>query len=132
METIEPSKRRGIWRYLGGLLGIAIVIAFLVMAKEQREWLLDNLGTMYAGISCFFGIIVCIYIVYSRSERKEYLIELGAGMGLFASPKEDYPAFSKKIKWSMLLAWSGLRESEPKKIRYLMQGHIDVADVAIF
>ena len=116
---------------MGGLVGIAFAIAFTIMKKEQREWLLSK-STAIIVITVSFGIIGFIYYLYSRHRRKEDFKEFGEGMGLSSAAKEDYPAFSKKIKWSNLLEWSGFRESEPKKIRHLMQGNIDLADVAIF
>ena len=129
MKKIELMKQRGIWRYLVGLVWTALFIYFVFfLEKEQPKRLFPIIFIVIA----FVSIISFSYSIYSRRRRKEDLKEFGAGMGLFSSPEGDYPAFSKKIKWSNLLEWSGFKESEPKKIRHLMQGNIDAADIAIF
>jgi hypothetical protein len=51
--------------------------------------------------------------------------------GFSVSPKEDYPAFSKNIKWSRIWQSSGW-QSDPSRIKHLMQGNIDSVEVAIF
>jgi hypothetical protein len=117
------------WQYLVGLLCFALFNYFIFFADiEQRKWL----GSKWQ-IIIIVGILwFIIGSIYFRRRRKGDLKEFGAGMGLFSSPQEDYPAFSKKIDWSNLLAWSPIKESRFPKIRHLMQGNIDVADVAIF
>jgi hypothetical protein len=110
-------KKRGKWQSLVGLLGPALFIYFIFFLEEELKTQVFEQLKQYGPI-IIFGVIVLssIYGFYSRRKRKEDLKEFGTGMGFFSSPKGDYPAFLKKIKWS----------------GHLMQGNIDSAEVAIF
>jgi hypothetical protein len=126
-------KKRGKWQSLVGLLGPALFIYFIFFLEEELKTQVFEQLKQYGPI-IIFGVIVLssIYGFYSRRKRKEDLKEFGTGMGFFSSPKGDYPAFLKKIKWSGLFGGSGLVKASPRNVRYLMQGNIDSAEVAIF
>lgn len=129
-------KKRGKWQSLVGLLGSALFIYFIFFLEEgQKKQVFEQLEQHWPIIFIIlisFSILGFIYSLYSRRRRREDLKEFGAGMGFFSSPKGDYPAFLKKIKWSGLFGGSGLVKASPRNVRNLMQGNIDSAAVAIF
>jgi len=124
MKKIELIKQRGIWRNLGGLLGIAFFFAFFFMEKEQREWLFSKWPIIII-ISIFFSIIGFIYSRYSRRRRGEDLKEFGVRMGLSFSPKRSL-ALAEQFPVSYRT--SALR----KGVNNFMQGNIGSIDFAIF